>query len=591
MHSRSEDNRTPVRPAKPTAGGQRRRLDGRIERLMGVMSELVRAGPCLWKESLRVLLTHSRPPNALKEFHKHMRAAVARAQYDEDFIDRILSAIDAADRARGLGDLLAPIRAVLISFVGAVSRRPSVLMAMAGRLIAGTGVELPPYLSFSTFDGKGRSLPLEKVDATLNIRVCVERAVQFLLGERARGSVAFSTWSDAERLAGLEALWLAYTYSEVGTANRGQLKQKDLQRDLERFGNPLWKQLDAAIRDSASERGEPGRRDLDAALGRLSLSVETGQAVSPPEAGDAVASALDRPDLSLLSQVVCRGAIPASSDKQDIQEIARHRVLEEALPVALMPAVKSLEATFARLVTEFPWASGSLAAVFDDLLGRANLGVRSLTLPATLFVGQPGAGKSRLARRIAEELGLPRLDVSLSGNSDTKLLGGTSRGWGSGRPSDLASLMAREQSASALVMLDEIDKARDHHHRGGGITDYLLPLLEPETASRHYDSFLKTECDFSMVSWICTANTLSGLSKPLLSRLRILLMPQPRRKDLPAVCAGVISEFERNWQMPTGTIPTASELGLDLAHLSSARQVRVATQAAVSHWARSIVRH
>ena len=50
-------------------------------------------------------------------------------------------------------------------------------------------------------------------------------------------------------------------------------------------------------------------------------------------------------------------------------------------------------------------------------------------------------GKSRLARRTAEELGLPRLDLALGGTSDSKVLGGTSRGWGSGKPNDLASIV------------------------------------------------------------------------------------------------------------------------------------------------------
>ena len=297
----------------------------------------------------------------------------------------------------------------------------------------------------------------------------------------------------------------------------------------------------AASRAPSSSLPKP---ELPTGLARLSLAV---QAVARKLASESPAGDDQTDGLTL---VVCRSAIPEISDKQDIQEIPRHRVLEEPLPLAVMPNVSTLEASLAILLEEFPWASDAIHILFDDLLGRANLGVRDLTLPATLLIGQPGAGKSRLARRIAEELGLPRLDVSLSGSSDTKLLGGTSRGWGGGRPSDLASLFARRRSASAIVMLDEIDKAHDGRREGGGIAASLLPLLEPETASRHCDNFLKTECDFSRVSWICTANRLTGISKPLQSRLRIVLIPQPRREDLPNVCAGVIAELEQRWHLP-----------------------------------------
>jgi hypothetical protein len=145
--------------------------------------------------------------------------------------------------------------------------------------------------------------------------------------------------------------------------------------------------------------------------------------------------------------------------------------------------------------------------------------------------------------------------------------------------------------ASAMVLLDEIDKARDGHREGGGVVAYLLPLLEPETARRHYDSFLKAECDFSQVSWICTANTLNELPKPLQSRLRILLISQPSRVHLPAVCEGVVTELAKRWHVPAGTIPSARELGVDLAGLTSARQVRVATEVAVTRWAKCLVRH
>ena len=564
---------------------RRNSLPSRIERLLREMATVVPIEPFLWKESLRILLTHSRPPTVLQELHKNMRAAILRSKYDATFVDRILAALTAADRANGLAELLAPIRLALISFIGGISRRPSVSMSMVGKLIGGTDVAAPLYLSFSTFDRKCRALPIGKVEAMANITVGVQQAVSVLLDERSLGATAFATWNCDECLAGLEALWLAYTYCEVGTANSDRLGSEALRQDLTRFGEPLWRQLDAAIGESASKNVKSTRSDRAAAIGRLLLSVETsGQAVRLESA-----KAID-PSVSL-THVVCRCAIPESSDKQDSQEIARHRVLEQPLSVVEMPKVESLNASRTRLLSEFPWASAAIDQVFGDLLGRANLGVRDLTLPATLLIGLPGAGKSRLARRIAEEFGLPHLDVSLSGNSDTKLLGGTSRGWGSGRPSDLASLMARRESASAIVMLDEIDKAVDGHRAGGGIAAYLLPLLEPETACRHYDSFLKTECDFSKVSWLCTANTLSGISKPMQSRLRIILIPQPRLEDLPVVCAGVVAELEQRWQLPSGTIPSLTELQLDLTRIASARQARAATEAAVSSWARSVVRH
>lgn len=585
------EHETSQRPQPDSASTNPEPMAWQIERFLGAMSGAVSLNFCLWETPLRILLTHPQPPEELREFHRQICSAVLHAEYDEAFVEHLVAALAAVDQSQSLCDFLGPTRSALTCFIGTFSRRPSVLMDMVARLVGGTDIDEPIHLAFATPPWNYRSLPMKKADAMSGIRACVRKAIRLLLQERSEGTASFSTWSETERLAGLEALWLAYTYCEVGTSNHGTLDAKELQEDLSRFGWPLWKQLDSIIRESASAADHPQRKDLDVALGRLSLSVET--ASPTPSSGIGLSTEKARRERSTepATHVVCSSPILSSTEKHDAQEIERHRVLETPLPVAGMPAVLSLEGAHARLVAEFPWASAAIIAVFDDLLGRANLGVRHLTLPATLLVGQPGAGKSRLARRIAEELGLPRLDVSLSGNSDTKLLGGTSRGWAGGRPSDMASLMVREQCASAIVMLDEIDKARDHHGNGGGITDYLLPLLEPETASRHYDSFLKTECDFSKVSWLCTANTLSGVSKPLQTRLRILLIPQPLREHLPTVCDEVIRGLEREWQMPSGTIPSGIELGVDLSRLTSARQVRIATEVAVSLWARSIIRH
>ena len=563
----------------------RRTLIWRVDHLLAEMVSIVAIDPCRWREPLRVLLTHPRPPSGLSDFHRNMRVALSRVRYDEHFVDRIVAAVHATERVHALGELLAPIKIALLTFVGGISCRPSLSIVVVSKFVGWTDVDAPLHLSFSTFGRKSRPLPVSKEEAMASITVVVQRAVAVLLEESTAGTSSFAAWSAEECSAGLEALWLAYTYCEVGTACSGKMTRTTLRKDFEHFGKSLWSLLDAACVASAASTGSPEQTDRASAFGRLSLWLQASGEMSAFNRATVTGSA-DRP-----THVVCRTAIPDSTEKYDMQEIARHRVLQEPLAIAEMPSVRDLEASSKMLIAEFPWASSAIDMLFEDLVGRANLGVRGLTFPATLLVGQPGAGKSRLARRIAEELDLPRLDVSLSGSSDTKLLGGTSRGWAGGRPSDLASLMARRQSASAIVLLDEIDKARDGHREGGGIAAYLLPLLEPETACRHYDNFLKTECDFSMVSWICTANRLTSIAKPLQTRLQIVLVPQPRREDLPVVCAGVIADLEQRWHVPSGTLPSLTQLQIDLRQIASARQARFATEAAVSVWARSVVRH
>jgi hypothetical protein len=588
--------RVQIDPPKSTKAVQKTRsgLEHRIELLLLEMSNTVASiGADQWRDQLMLLLSHPKPPKGLELFHGAMRAAIARPRRDEQFVDLVLKAVAASERYRRLDGFLEPIRLALLSFVSSVSSRPSVIMSSVGRLLGHSDAKLPLQMFCWTLESHVQSRQSEKKHVRyeqVDVAGSVQRAVNVLLEERATGSAAFATWTYEDLLSGLKALWLAYTYCSVGTASSVCLKTEDLRSDFERCGTPLWRQLDALIAKASRVTGGWAGLNTRADFARLALSVGTARDRDAWTAEDDEDQAAEASPGGF-THVVCRNPIPASSEKYDKEEIERHRLLEQPLALAAMPSTTSLLRSMDELLGEFPWAAAAIHIIFDDLLGRANLGVRDLTMPATLLIGLPGAGKSRLARRIAEELKLPRLDVSLSGTSDTKLLGGTSRGWASGRPSDLASLMVRERIASALVLLDEIDKAHDGHREGGGIAAYLLPLLEPETACRHYDGFLKTECDFSKVSWLCTANSLRGLSKPLQSRLRIVLVPQPRREDVPTVCAAVIADLEQRWQVPTGTIPSVGELAFDMARLTSARQARAATEAAVSLWARSVVRH
>lgn len=325
----------------------------------------------------------------------------------------------------------------------------------------------------------------------------------------------------------------------------------------------------------------------EVAQSRLLLSIESR--IKPAGGKGDDSSTLQKPLLAsdAPSLVVCRSPILRTTDRYDKDEVDRHLVLEEPLPLSPMPSAAALRVMQRLLVDEFPWAGDVLAIIFGELNGQAALGVRVLGMPPTLLVGLPGSGKSRLARRIADELGVPRLDLPLGGSSDTKVLGGTSRGWASGKPSDLATLMATRRSASAIVLLDELDKAVEYQREGSGLQSYLLALLEPETASRHTDVFLKTSCDYSSVLWLATANPLTPIAAPLLSRMRVLKLDQPEPEHFPIIAENVIAETAQRWSLERWAMPETRELDLPWDRITSARQLRVATEQAVASWARA----
>lgn len=142
-----------------------------------------------------------------------------------------------------------------------------------------------------------------------------------------------------------------------------------------------------------------------------------------------------------------------------------------------------------------------------------------------------------------------------------------------------------------MVLLDELDKSVEQYREGGGLQAYLLGLLEPETACRHSDVFLKTECDFSGLMWIATANRLSSIQAPLVSRLRALMLGQPCPAHYPGMAENILIEIADRWGLDRRILPRLDELELPFDRLTSARQVRVATETAVTKWARALQRH
>lgn len=286
--------------------------------------------------------------------------------------------------------------------------------------------------------------------------------------------------------------------------------------------------------------------------------------------------------------VVCNhGFAPASDrgDGGDEDTLSACAPLCSPLPLPVAPSASAIKAAKGELLSEFPWAEPVLETIFGQLLAATLLGASTLYFEPTLIVGQPGAGKSRLVRRLAEVLELEKVDIPLGGNDDTKVLSGTSRGWASGRPGDILVTMAERRTASVAVILDELDKASEGRSVNGSVHSYLLALMEPETASAYRDNFLKAPCDLSAVIWLATANALSTIPSALKSRLRILHLAQPEPEHYRAIAAGALEDLAKRWRIDQRAMPTVAELELPWEGLSSARDVRRAVEAGVTQYA------
>lgn len=294
--------------------------------------------------------------------------------------------------------------------------------------------------------------------------------------------------------------------------------------------------------------------------------------------------ALGKAPLNQQTLVVIQDEIPKASSSDDQDTVKRYSRLQEPQPVATMPSVQWLVEREERLLAEFPWASRVILGIFQDLIARRYCGVLQIGIRPILILGPPGVGKTRLVRRITEELAMPFLPISLAGVDDSRLILGTARGWSAGQPSPLLQVLLMNNTGSAIVLLDEIEKTTSRSINSPPTTSVLLSLVEPESSSRWYDTFLQVKCNLSRLVFIATANSLRGISKPLLSRFTILEINRPTADQLLLAIPHVVSDISKEWGIPLGVFPTVKVDDL-LGVPSNMREVRMLVQDHLRHWA------
>ena len=226
------------------------------------------------------------------------------------------------------------------------------------------------------------------------------------------------------------------------------------------------------------------------------------------------------------------------------------------LPLVPVP---DLTAVRRELLAEFPNACKAIDVLLSELVGRA-----SVQFSPVLILGPAGIGKSRFSLRIFEVLGVPAHRYSCDGTSDNSFAG-TPRRWSTGEASVPLELIRRRRIANPGVVLDEIEKAGGHRRGSGGcLHDALHGLLEPETAATYADSYLGASANLSCVNYIAIANSLQGLSTPLLDRFRVVEYPAPTREHVPILAPRLLVDackhkgLDPRWIEPL----TSSELDL-----------------------------
>jgi hypothetical protein len=201
---------------------------------------------------------------------------------------------------------------------------------------------------------------------------------------------------------------------------------------------------------------------------------------------------------------------------------------------------------------EFPHCADVIDMMLIDLREGEPLHWRPM-----LLLGEPGCGKSRLVRRLAELLGAAIRRFDGAGSSDNSF-GGTPKQWSTARPCFPLTVIAETQKANPVLLIDEIDKAGSGYYNGS-LGQALMPFLERETASKFPDPGFELEADLSCVNYILTANDATKLPKPLRDRLRVIKVPSPGRAHLAGLVASIIKDLAVDLNRPMAFMPKLAQ--------------------------------